>query len=355
MQHPAQEYGFVPFARLVQSGRARAETIILGGIMVSFLKSVAQGVVAATVAVTAAQATDTIRWKVPGAFPSQLPALSENAGIVADILDEISGGSVQFNFFEPGNLLLPLELTDAVQNGSIQAGYTWVGYHADKIPSSPLFAARPFGMDPWEHTAWWYEGGGQQLGEEVYGKRNVHPILCGINGPETAGWFRRKITSIRNFQGLKVRYAGLGGKVMQDAGASLTLLPGSDIFQYFPGWHQTYTAFHLIVNRDVWNGLEGQTKAMINTACSTTTLRSLSRSQAAPAGLIRGFSETGVLTQKLPVEMLEQLAELTEAVMEAQAAEDEDFKRVYESQRVFADGYQARRELGYLLRSFSNE
>jgi TRAP-type mannitol/chloroaromatic compound transport system substrate-binding protein len=355
MQHPAQENVFVAYARPVQSGHAVAGITMLGGNMVSFLKTVALATVAATVTITAAQATDTIRWKVPNTFPSQLPALGENASMVADILNEVSGGAVQFNFFEPGNMVPPLELTDAVQNGSIQAGYTWLGYDADKIPSSPLFAARPFGMDPWEYTAWWYEGGGQQLGEEVYGKRNVHPILCGINGPETTGWFRKEITSINNFRGLKVRYAGLGGKVMQDAGASITLLPGSEIFQYFPGWHQTYTAFHLIVNKDVWDDLEGQTKAMFNTACSATTLRSLSRGETTPRAVIRGSSDNSLSAQRPPVAMLEHLADLTQAVIEAKATEDEDFRKVYESQQTFANGYQAWKKLGYLPRKLGKK
>lgn len=102
---------------------------------------------------TMAVAADKVRWKVPNAFPSHLPTLGENAQIVADTLKAVSGGQIQFKIFEPGNLVPPLELTDAVQNGSIEAGYTWMGYDAGKIPSSPLFAARPFGMEPWEYTA----------------------------------------------------------------------------------------------------------------------------------------------------------------------------------------------------------
>ncbi|WP_421054325.1 TRAP transporter substrate-binding protein [Leisingera sp. D0M16] len=326
-----------------------------------------------------------MRWKVPAAFPTHLPALGENAGIVAGILKDVSGGSIQFKIFEPGNLVPPLELTDAVQNGSIEAGYTWLGYDSGKIPSSPLFAARPFGMEPWEYTAWWYEGGGKELGEEVYGKRNVHPVLCGINGPETAGWFSKDINSMADLQGLKIRFAGLGGQVMQNAGASVTLLPGSEIFQalekgaidatefsmpavdellgfykivktnYFPGWHQTYTAFHLIVNKDVWDGLEDQTRAMFDTACTATTLRSLSRGEAIQGAVLRGFAEKGVTTKSLPVDMLKELKALTDAVMEDQAAADADFAKVYESQQAFAQSYQTWKGLAYLPRDFASE
>lgn len=349
-----------------------------------------QGVAAVAIGIVAlgatspANATDKLRWKVPNAFPSHLPALGENAQYVADMLNDISGGDIQFKIFEPGNLVPALELTDAVQNGSIEAGYTWMGYDAGKIPSSPLFAARPFGMEPWEYTAWWYEGGGEALALEVYGKRGVVPLLCGINGPETAGWFRKEINKVSDLNGLKIRFAGLGGEVMQKAGASVTLLPGGEIFQalekgaidatefsmpavdeklgfykvakfnYFPGWHQTYTAFHLIVNKQTWDGFEDQTRAMFNTACTATTLRSLSRGESIQGAVIRGFKEQGVETKTVPLEMLKHLQKLTAEVMADQAAADADFKKVYDSQTEFSKGYSTWKNLGYLPRNFDS-
>ncbi len=327
-------------------------------------------------------ALDKLRWKVPNAFPSHLPAIGDNINVLAESVNAMSAGEIQFKVFEPGNLVPPLELSDAVKDGTIEAGYTWVGYDAGKIPSSPLFAARPFGMEPWEYTAWWYEGGGQALGEEVYGKRDIHPILCGINGPETAGWFAKEIKSIADFEGLKIRFAGLGGQVMQKAGASVTLLPGSEIFQalekgaldatefsmpavdellgfykiaknnYFPGWHQTYTAFHLIVNKGVWDGLADDTKALLNTACTATVMRSLSRGEAIQGAVLRGFKDKGVTTHKLPDDVLAELKVLTEEVMAEQAAADEDFKKVYEAQEEFVKSYQTWKGLAYLPRDF---
>jgi TRAP-type mannitol/chloroaromatic compound transport system substrate-binding protein len=345
-------------------------------------QSIALAVLTAALAAASASAADRVRWRVPNAFPSHLPALGENVQIVADQLDAISGGEIQFKVFEPGNLVPPLELTEAVGSGSLESGYTWLGYDAGRIPASPLFAARPFGMEPWEYTAWWFEGGGKELAEEIYGARGVHPILCGINGPETAGWFRKEINSMADLQGLKIRFAGLGGEVLQRAGASVTLIPGGEIFQalekgaidasefsmpavdetlgfdkvakfnYFPGWHQTYTAFHLIVNKDIWDGFEDQTRAMFNVACSATTLQSLARGEAIQGAVIRGFEEKGVQAQRVPEDMLEALAGLTEEVMAEQAAADEEFKRVYESQQAFVEDYETWKGLAYLPRDF---
>ena len=115
----------------------------------------------------AVHAADKLRWKVPNAFPSHLPALGDNVQLVADMLKGASDGQIQFKIFEPGNLVPPLELSDAVRDKTIDAGYTWLGYDAGKIPAAPLFSARPFGMEPWEYTSWWYEGGGRQLAEDM--------------------------------------------------------------------------------------------------------------------------------------------------------------------------------------------
>ena len=338
---------------------------------------------ALALAAGAAQATDKLRWKVPNAFPSHLPALGDNAQVVADFLKDASDGDIQFKIFEPGNLVPALELSDAVRDKTIDAGYTWLGYDAGKIPSAPLFAARPFGMEPWEYTAWWYDGGGQKLADEVYGKRNIKPLLCGITGPETAGWFRKEIKTMSDLKGLKIRFAGLGGEVMQKAGASVTLLPGGEIFQalekgaidatefampsvdqklgfdkvakynYFPGWHQTYTAFHLIVNKQLWDSLKPSTRSMLEMACTAGVLRNLSKGEAIQGAVIRGFAKNGVKAQKVPEAMLRELQKLSGEVMAEQAAKDADFKRVYEAQEAFVRDYQTWKGLAYLPRDFN--
>ena len=342
----------------------------------------AVAVLATGIAPSTVEAAEKIRWKVPVAFGTNLPALGDNIVYVADALKAASGGAVQFKVFEPGKLVPPFSITDAAKDKKIQAGYTWVGYDQGKIPASPLFAARPFGMEPWEFTAWWYEGGGQALGEEVYGQHGVHPVLCGIIGPETAGWFRNEIKSLDDLKGLKIRFAGLGGKVMQKVGASVTLLPGGEIFQalekgaidasefsmpaidqklgfnkvvkynYFPGWHQTYTAFHLVVNKQVWDGLEDSTKALINMACTAGTLRNLARGEAIQGEVIRGFADKGVTVGSFPEPLLRELQGIAKEVLEEEASKDALFKKVYDSQEAFVENYNHWKRLAYLPRDF---
>ncbi|MEM9490679.1 MAG: C4-dicarboxylate ABC transporter, partial [Myxococcota bacterium] len=178
----------------------------------------------------ATPAAAAIRWRVPIAFKSTLPALGDNILYVAEALKRASGGAIEWQIFEPGKVVPPFGITDGVKDDKVPAGYTWLGYDQGKIPSAPLFSAVPFGMEPWEYAAWWYEGEGQSLAEEVYAGHGVHPILCGIIGPETAGWFRNEIKSLDDIDGLKIRFAGLGGKVLEKLGGSVTVLPGGEIF-----------------------------------------------------------------------------------------------------------------------------
>ena len=330
----------------------------------------------------AAQALDKLRWKVPVAFGTNLPALGDNILYVAEQLKAASDGQIQMKEFEPGKLVPPLNITDAVKDKKIEAGYTWLGYDQGKIPAAPLFAAVPFGMEPWEFAAWWYEGGGKALGEEVYAEHGVHPILCGVIGPETAGWFRNEITSLSDLEGLKIRFAGLGGKVLQKLGASVTLIPGGEIFQalekgaidasefsmpaidqslgfdrvvkinYFPGWHQTFTAFHLIVNKEVWDGLAADTKTLLDLACTAGVTRNLAKGEAIQGEVIAGFEGKGVSAKRLPDDLLRELQAVTEEVLQEEADADAHFRKVYESQRAFSEDYQNWKSLAYLPRDF---
>lgn len=331
-----------------------------------------------------AVAADKVKWKVPMGFKSTLPGLGTPMVFASKMIKEASGGDMQLKIFEPKKLVPPFAVMEAVSEGKVEAGFTWIGYDQGKIPALPLFAAAPFGMEPWEYTAWNYHGGGDKLLNDVYKNsgKNVHAILCGIMGPETAGWFRKPITSLDDYKGLKIRFAGLGGKVIEKLGASVTVLPGGEIFQnlekgtidasefsmpaidqllgfhkvvkfnMFPGWHQTFTAMHLLVNEKKWNGLDKSQQAMINTACMAAVMYGLSEGEYLQGPVMAGFPEKGVTAQKIPVDVLKQLKKVTDEVMAEQAAANADFKKVYEHQNAFRAKYKAWKNLGYLPRDF---
>ena len=134
-----------------------------------------------------ARALRVIHWRMPVAFGTNLPALGDNALYVAEQVRAASGATLLLEVFEPGGLVPPFSMGEAVAEKKVQAGYTWVGYDQGRLPASVLFGSIPFGMEPWEYMAWWYEGGGSQLGEKLFHPFDTHPLLCGLIGPENVG------------------------------------------------------------------------------------------------------------------------------------------------------------------------
>ena len=324
----------------------------------------------------------TLRWRVPVAFSTTLEVLGDNVLWVSDAIRRASNGAMELTPYEPGEIVPPFNIVDAVREGKVPAGYTWLGYDQGKIPAAPLLGAVPFGMEPWEFMAWWFEGGGREHGEALYGKYGVHPVLCGLIGPETAGWFRQPIDALSDVEGLKIRFAGLGGRVLERLGASVTMLPGGEIFQalekgaidatefalpnvdqelgfdriaklnYYPGWHQPATSTHLVVNAEVWAGLRDAERGVIEAACTAGVARNLAKAEAVQGAVLAGFPDKGVTAVRLPLPILRELERVTAGVMAEEAARDADFAAIHASQRAFREEYALWKRFAYLPRDF---
>ena len=323
-----------------------------------------------------------IRWRVPLSAPRSLPGSGETPIWLAESLAASTAGAVVLTLFDPGEIVPAFAITDAVRDGKVQAGFTWLGYDRGKLPSSALFGATPFGLDPWAYIGWWHFGGGKALAEGIYGKLSIRPLLCGISGPETAGWFRTPVFGKADLEGLKIRYAGLGGEVMQRVGASVTMLPAGEIFQaletgvidatefsqpitdqalgfnrvakynYYPGWHQPFSATHLIVNLGTWQGLAAADQALLDATCLASTGRSLGLTESLQGPVVAGFAALGVHAEYLSDELLATLRQAATEVLDEEAAADADFKAVLDSQREFQAVYRQWRRLAYLPKDF---
>jgi TRAP-type mannitol/chloroaromatic compound transport system substrate-binding protein len=356
--------------RLLSNGWTLSRTLVL-----------ALALAAAAVSISSdarAQAKERVRWAVPIAFSSNLQALGDTLPWVAQRLDEITAGTVKFEVFEPGKVVPGNEIFDAVSTGKTDAGYTWIGYELGKVPASVLFGAVPFGMDPWEYMAWYYFGGGKELAKEVWTPHNIVPIFCGIVSPETAGWFRFELKQLDQLKGLKIRFAGLGGKVIQKLGASVTMMPAGELqqalekgvldatefsipsadeqigffkvakFNYFPGWHQPFTAQALYVNKGAWDKISPQNQALIETTCMAGVTYSLSKSESLQGAVLKRYKDAGITTISLSPDILASLKKSTDEVLTEESAKDALFKKVLDSQKAFSATYRPWQTLAYL-------
>ena len=62
-------------------------------------------------------------------------------------------------------------------------------------------------MNPEGMAAWYYQGDGLKLWEETYAAFNLVPRPGPAIAPQMAGWFRKKINTIGDYKGLKMRIA----------------------------------------------------------------------------------------------------------------------------------------------------
>ena len=106
-------------------------------------KHVLTAVAGATLAISgAAGAQETL--EMTSAFGKNLPILGTAATDFVEKINMISE-EVEFEHFDPGELVPTLEALDAVSNGSVDAAYATSGYWQGKMTAASLFAAVPFG------------------------------------------------------------------------------------------------------------------------------------------------------------------------------------------------------------------
>lgn len=326
---------------------------------------------------TTAHADDDVRLRMQSAYAAGLPALGETAKYFTDKVNVISNGSVGIKFYDPNKLVPTLQIFDAVQSGSIDAGYSWPGYWMGKIPALALFAAVPFGPEANDFLSWVYHGDGLKLWRELYEKQGVVPVPCGVLAPEAAGWFREPITSVDDFKGMKIRFGGLGGDVMEKLGASVTVLAAGDIMPnlergvidateysmpsideilgfykvaknyYFPGWHQPSSILELVINKEIWDGLTDLQRTSIETACQSATLWGMTKGIADQPKALDAIKSHGVTVHQYTPEMLAAFRKASEEVLIENAAADPDFKRVLDNMNGFMQSTAEWRNMAY--------
>ena len=330
----------------------------------------------ATVGPAAAQE---VKWKMGSAFGSKVTQLGTLGLNLSNTVKAVSGGQFDLKFYEPKALAGTKEYFDAIAAGSIDAAYTTAGYYQGKEPALALFSAVPFGPSAGEYMAWIFHGGGHDVYDKIYAAHGLKGLICGVIAPEASGWFKKEIKSVADLKGLKMRFFGLGAKVMQNLGVETQLLAGGDIFPalergtidaaefsmpaidlakgfyqagakhyYFPGWHQQATLFELLMNKKKWEGLSDQNKAILQTSCKANLTDGLSEGEAIQGSALVTLKSKGVQIHTWSPEILAKLQETWNSVAAGIASKDANFKTTWDSLQAFRAEYKIWKNLGYL-------
>ncbi len=326
--------------------------------------------------------TETIEWNMVTAWPPGLPGLGVGADNLAARIGSASGGRLRIKVFAGGELVPALEVFDAVRSGTAQIGHDSAYYHRGKVPAAQYFTAAPFGLNANEINAWLYYGGGLELWQELYAPFGLVPFPAGNTGVQMLGWFNREINTVADLAGLKMRIPGMGGEVMQRAGATQVTIPAAEIFSslqtgaidaaewvgpyndialglhkaaryyYYPGFHEPGPNIECIVNQDAWNELPQDLQEIVRTTCQAINLDILSEYMWGNAmALDQLRKDPTVELKELPQVVFDALRRHASEAVSELSARDEWSARVAESVFDFMEkssAYQNVSELAYL-------
>jgi TRAP-type mannitol/chloroaromatic compound transport system substrate-binding protein len=322
-------------------------------------------VATAAVASPAIAQQPTIKWRLSSSFPKQLEGLWGASPTVARLVSEMTDGKFEIQPFAAGEIVPGLQVLDAVQNGTIECGHSYSGYYVGKNPALIFDGSLPFGLTPRQHYAWYLVGDGKKLIDELYDGFNIVSIPMGNTGGQTFGWFRKEIKSPADFNGVKMRVAGFGGRVLAKLGVVPQQIAGGDIYpalekgtldaaewvgphddeklgfqkvakyMHIPGVLELEANSCLYVNKAAWAALPPSYQAAVRGACAYSLMEMLAKYDALNAKAINRLVAQGTQIVVLTPETLRALRGALEQVLDEESAKSEQFKRVADNWRAF--------------------
>lgn len=331
--------------------------------------------VAATAAATTLAAPHVVKaatkfqWNMTTTWPTQLPFYQAGPGSATDIakkIGEMSDGRLNIKVYAAGELIPWNGGFDACSKGTVQMNHGVSYYWAGKQFASQYFGTVPFGMSFQGQNAWYYEGGGINLWNEIYEPFGLVAMPCGNTGVQMGGWFRKEINSLEDLNGLKMRIPGLAGKVYGAVGVNVKLLGGGEIFPalergvidaaewvgpfldrrlglhkaakyyYTSSWHEPSTTSELIINKKAWESLPKDLQAIVRSAAAAANITSHAWAEAHNADALKDLVDNfGVQTRQFPKDVIDALRAKTRDVLEEEAAKDPLVGKVHASFMAF--------------------
>lgn len=290
---------------------------------------------------------------------------------LAQKINDMTGGELKIEVLPAGAVVPAFGLLEAVSKGTLDGGHGVVAYHYGKNSALALWGSGPgYGMDANMLLAWHKYGGGKELLSKAYQAigANVQSFLYGPMPTQPLGWFKKPVTKIEDFKGLKFRTVGLSIDVFNGLGAAVNALPGGEIVPAmdrglldaaefnnassdrvlgFPdvskvcmlqSFHQSSEQFEAMFNKAKFDALPKKMQAIIANACEAA---SADMSWKAIDRYSKDYMEMqtkeNVKFYKTPDAILQKQIEAFDAAAQKKASENPLFKEILDSQRKFAE------------------
>jgi TRAP-type mannitol/chloroaromatic compound transport system substrate-binding protein len=286
-------------------------------------------------------------------------------------VNDMSGGDLRIDVLPAGAVVKAFELLDAVHKGTLDGGHGVLVYWYGKNPALALWGSGPaFGMDSNMLLAWHKYGGGAEILADIYKSLNLD-VVSFPYGPmptEPLGWYKKPMTKVADFKGLKFRTVGLGIELFEGMGAAVNALAGADIVPAldrglidgaefnnpssdralgFPdvskvymmqSFHQSAETFEILFNKKKYDSLPAKLKPIIVNAVEAASAdMSWKAIDRYSQDYIDIQAKDKVKVYRTPDSIVQAQLQIWDKVIAKKSAENPFFKKVLDSQKTFAE------------------
>lgn len=306
-----------------------------------------------------------IRWRMTTSWPESLDILYGGAQRICDLVSAMTNGRFQITPYAAGEITSSFGVLDAVKDNKVDCGHTASYYYLDQNPALAFGTTIPFGMNAEQQNSWLYSGGGQDLINEIYQDFGILSFPAGNTGVQMGGWFKRKINSVADLQGLVMKIPGLGGQVMSRLGVDVQLLsadqiaqavleeeinamewsnpyddeiiglPEVAIYYYYPGWWEPGATYELQVNQQQWQKLPSEYQEILKVATTNANSLMLAEYNAKNGRVLQRLRDRGVELVPFSSEIMQAAIATTIETLEEYSSQNETFRKVYQQWRSF--------------------
>ncbi|MSP77617.1 MAG: twin-arginine translocation signal domain-containing protein [Rhodospirillaceae bacterium] len=334
-----------------------------------FLKGAAVATAATVAAPAVVQAQGPISMRFQSTWPSK-DIFHEYALDYAKKVNDMTGGDLKIEVLPAGAVVPAFGLLEAVSKGTLDGGHGVLVYHYGKQTALALWGSGPgYAMDANMLLAWHKYGGGKALLEKLYASINAN-VVSFPYGPmptQPLGWYKKPITKVDDFKGLKFRTVGISIDVFQAMGAAVNALPGGEIVSamdrglldaaefnnassdrilgfadvskvcMLQSYHQNAEQFEIMFNKTKYDALPEKMRHIISNAVEASGMdMSWKAIDRYSQDYIELQTKDKVKFYKTPDAILKRQLEVYDEVVTKKAGENPLFKEIVQSQLAFA-------------------
>ena len=331
-----------------------------------FLQAAGLGLATSAVAAPAiAQSMPEVKWRLAASWPKSLDTLFGCCEYFAKRVAEITDNRFQVQPFAAGEIVPGLQVLDAVQNGTVEAGNTALYYYWGKDPALTFGTALPFGLNARQMNAWLRFGEGADLLNDLLKNYNCIGVAAANTGAQMGGWFRKEIKSVDDLKGLKMRIGGFVGTIVSRVGMVPQQLAAGDIYPalekgtvdaaewigpyddeklgfykvaryyYYPGWWEGCGQAHNIFNLTKFNELPKHYQAALLTASGEAWGWVVGKYDAVNPPALRRLLAGGAQLRAFPQDVMEANYKAANDIYAELSKTNPGFKKIYDNLTAF--------------------